>query len=900
MHGIVNTLKNNYKMMTDSDSASCTISRDNFIHGFDLLAPGLFGLFLALYQHNTHENDFMDEPNNFIILAVDFILMVMVGRRYYSNFIFHGIPDTFRSTQACVQRQCNKDTREAKQDQPSKKVHAMSAVVSLSSLSAFFYAALVYTSRINDDTISIDMLSSPFWMFMALTLSNKLKIWIKHHFSTKAREHVNKLEASFPKTVTRFYHVEKEDKHTWHDMKMSRDAVQVSHYLIVEHDDFIPVDGTILNHDRDLMVQIQSSVFISGEDKARGLKHGDFVYAGMKNTSGQHILVSPQKPPLTSQLATLIRAGKETKSIHTQMENTSKRLSDYFLRAILFVAAVSFIVNASVQGFELAMKVVINIFFAACPCTLEYAISVPMMFLLQRCYQNNIILQNPTVLDAMANVACVAFDKTGTLTTLQFDELYFDQCEDDMLDKQCWHNIIFYLQDKRRQEPRYRTDKYANSVLACEVPESKAFDETKPKAIQHFPQGITATWQEKSLHIGSIAFLKDNDIKTDGQFVTEEKPGSKIWLAYDNKVLGYVGFTQQIRAEVKPLFEALQQRQIKIAILSGDTQQNVSRFVAENSLSSDLALGDLLPTVKQKKIDAFKQRYGTTMYVGDGGNDSLAGAAADVGVGLLDHTLMLVPGFDIAIHSFQHLYHLFKLKDLLVQHQKYSLYLAIGYLSIGVSLAGILFPALGISVSPIWFGCSMAFSSTLVMAVATILSKDVSALLDLDANDLVNALPRIAAKGDAKDSDPLLLGADSDSRVMYTAEDGDMALDVCADESPPTSDLLSMSVQSYTVEITTATCFACQGTVARGLTELNKQGDPYIMVSEYPDQFQFIQLTVFTNKNSMEMMAYLKGEIDDIGHEIQLTPIAVPSVENEDTMSYESTQVAQAFSTFRR
>ena len=132
-------------------------------------------------------------------------------------------------------------------------------------------------------------------------------------------------------------------------------------------------------------------------------------------------------------------------------------------------------------------------------------------------------------------------------------------------------------------------------------------------------------------------FLKSVDLN-------ETEGWSLIFVARDDRCVGWVGLQDQTRAEAKEALAELKEAGVRrIAMISGDRQPVATRVAAE--IGCEEAKGDCLPQNKVEFVRAMKAKGYRVAVVGDGVNDAPALAAGDIGIA------MGAAGSEVAIHS---------------------------------------------------------------------------------------------------------------------------------------------------------------------------------------------------------------------------------------------------------
>ena len=156
---------------------------------------------------------------------------------------------------------------------------------------------------------------------------------------------------------------------------------------------------------------------------------------------------------------------------------------------------------------------------------------------------------------------------------------------------------------------------------------------------------------------------------------------------------------------------------IKIFIASGDNQKNVDFVARECSITT--AFGELSPQDKAQKVAKLQAQGEVVVFVGDGTNDAPALATADVGMAMSSGTDLAIESASLVLmsHSLVKIIRSIEISRQTVCNIKQNLFFAFAYNIICIPIAaGVLYPVLGILLSPIFAALAMSLSSlTLVL-----------------------------------------------------------------------------------------------------------------------------------------------------------------------------------------
>ena len=225
----------------------------------------------------------------------------------------------------------------------------------------------------------------------------------------------------------------------------------------------------------------------------------------------------------------------------------------------------------------------------------------------------------------------------------------------------------------------------------------------------------------EKLFVGSQRILEENSISLSAKQVADidllDKNGlSIVFLAINKKVTGIFGIADQVREESASVVASLKKKGIASILLSGD-KKKTARVIAEQ-LGIDEYRAEVLPQEKEAEIKSLRKTYGVIAMVGDGINDAPALSSADVGIAMGGGTDVAIESSDITLlrSDISLVPTALNLSKATMVNIKQNLFWAFGYNVVLIPVAmGILYPAFGIMLNPIFAGAAMAFSSVSVV-----------------------------------------------------------------------------------------------------------------------------------------------------------------------------------------
>ncbi|PUD65102.1 heavy metal translocating P-type ATPase [Helicobacter pylori] len=361
----------------------------------------------------------------------------------------------------------------------------------------------------------------------------------------------------------------------------------------------IALDGVLLNN-----ASVDASL-ISGEFKPLELGVNDPILGGYVNVGvpfSYRVSANFQNSRLSSLLETLKKSFLEKPLI----ESSANKIADIFSKAVLFLAFVSFLLWQFGLGgnFEKALMVCISVLVISCPCA--FALATPIALVIGVFKNPLIVFKEALFLETLAKVKKIFIDKTGTLT------------QKEVLLKE---KIIHEEFDERLLKSLLKTREHlAHSAIL----KTLNGDEVVLEKIEFFAHGLKANYQNETLLVGSLKFLKSMGV----DLKVKESANIMVGFAKNKTLCALFILEERLKANAKEVIQALQNKGLELEILSGDNESSVKECAKKLGISKYHA--HLTPEDKAQIISSYQ---GVCAMVGDGNNDALALKQASVSLG---------------------------------------------------------------------------------------------------------------------------------------------------------------------------------------------------------------------------------------------------------------------------
>ncbi|WP_234005432.1 heavy metal translocating P-type ATPase [Arthrobacter sp. PGP41] len=394
----------------------------------------------------------------------------------------------------------------------------------------------------------------------------------------------------------------------------------------------MPADGTVV----DGQAEFDESM-ITGESKTVPRGPGDSVVAGTVATDTS-VRVRVTAVGDDTALAGIQRLVAEAQSSSSRAQALADRAAAFLFYFAAGAGLVTFIAWTLMGSIPDAVTRTVTVLVIACPHALGLAIPLVIAISTEQAARAGVLIKNRMALERMRTIDVVLFDKTGTLTTGQpqlVDVAAADGVAADEL------LALAAAVESDSEHPVARAIVRAARERNLALPAAAGFTSLTGR-------GVRATVDGRTVHVGGPALLRELGAVEPSALAQSTRGwmdrGAAVLHVIDDdgSVLGAVSLEDAVRTESRQAVAALQNRGVKVGMITGDARQ-VARAVAAD-LKIDEVFAEVLPADKDKKVAELQARGLKVAMVGDGVNDSPALARAEVGIAI-------GAGTDVAMES---------------------------------------------------------------------------------------------------------------------------------------------------------------------------------------------------------------------------------------------------------
>ena len=399
--------------------------------------------------------------------------------------------------------------------------------------------------------------------------------------------------------------------------KVDPDDVKIGEIIVVKPGEKIPLDGKVIEGRTSLDTKA-----LTGESLPREVIEGEDVLSGCINLNGV-IKVKVTKEYGESTVSKILDLVENASSKKSKSENFITKFAQYYTPIVVIIAVILAIIPPLViEGavFSDWIYRALSFLVVSCPCAL--VISIPLSFFggIGGASKMGILVKGSNYLEALSNTEIIVFDKTGTLTEGVFEVQKIkaeDISEEELL------KIAAYAEN------------YSNHPISISLKNAynKDINEDEIKKSEEIAgMGITARIGEQDVLVGNEKLMKEKGI----QFEKSSDVGTILYVAIENKYVGYILISDKIKKDSKKAILELKKNHIKQTVMLTGDKKDVGENVAKE-LGLDKVYTELLPDGKVEKVESLlkeKSEKGKLAFVGDGINDAPVLALADIGIAM--------------------------------------------------------------------------------------------------------------------------------------------------------------------------------------------------------------------------------------------------------------------------
>ena len=483
--------------------------------------------------------------------------------------------------------------------------------------------------------------------------------------------------------------------------------VHVGDRLRVRPGEKVPVDGQVV----DGRSSVDESM-ITGEPVPIEKVAGDPVTGATINGTGSLVIEAKRvgSDTMLSQIVEMVAAAQRSRA---PIQKYADKVAGWFVPVVIGVAVLAFIAWA-IWGPEptlaYALVAAVAVLIIACPCALGLATPMSIMTATGRGAQAGVLIKNAEALERFEKIDTLIVDKTGTLTEGKPKLVAIlpqpGKDEEEVL------RVAASL-ERGSEHPLAEAIVNGAEERGIALVEATEFEAVTGKGVQGKVDG-------QAVALGNKAMIEDLGL-TAGDLVERanqrrDEGETVMFVAIEGVIAGLVSVADPVKETTPDALNALHALGLRIIMATGDNERTAKAVAAR--LGIDEIRADVLPEDKARIIRELQNGGARVAMAGDGVNDAPALAQADVGIAM-------GTGADVAIESagitlvkgnLDGIVRARRLAQATMRNIRQNLFFALIYNAAGVPVAaGVLYPVMGMLISPMFAAFAMSASSISVV-----------------------------------------------------------------------------------------------------------------------------------------------------------------------------------------
>ena len=479
--------------------------------------------------------------------------------------------------------------------------------------------------------------------------------------------------------------------------------------VIVRQGGRIPVDGTVTAGSG----TVDESA-LTGESMPVEKGAGDKAVSATILTGG-YLELTADRVGADTTLSQIIQLMEQAASGKAPISRLADKISAVFVPVVISIALLAAILWATVDGMgvRFCLSIAIAVLVISCPCALGLATPVAITVATGKAAERGILIKSAASLELLGRVDTVVLDKTGTVTAgtpqvtdvlcvpgVTEEELL---CAAASLEKPSGHPLA----DAIVQEAARR------SIPLCAVSDFNAVP----------GGGVQAVLDGKTLYAGNDRYMTLIGAGTAALRAAAEALAAAgktpLYFAEEQQLLGVVAVADVVKPDSAAAIAALRRSGREVVLLTGDDRRTAEAIARQ--VGVERVIAQVLPQDKARCVKELQKDGRLVAMVGDGVNDAPALVTADVGLAIGAGTDVAIESADVVLmhNSLMDIVDAAALSRATLRNIRQNLFWAFFYNAIGIPVAaGVLYPALQLTLDPMLAAAAMSLSSVCVVSNA--------------------------------------------------------------------------------------------------------------------------------------------------------------------------------------
>ncbi|KGD85828.1 heavy metal translocating P-type ATPase [Rhizobium sp. YS-1r] len=484
--------------------------------------------------------------------------------------------------------------------------------------------------------------------------------------------------------------------------------------VVIRPGERIPVDGTVI----DGTSNVDESM-ISGEPLPVEKAAGATVVGGTINKTGS-FRFRADKVGRDTMLAQIIRMVEQAQGAKLPIQTLVDKITAWFVPMVIAFAILTFAVWAFYGPSPALTHALINavaVLIIACPCAMGLAVPTSIVVGGGRAAELGVLFRKGEALQELRNVSLVVLDKTGTVTKgrPELTDLVTTEglAGDEVL------KLVASV-EAQSEHPIAEAIVKAAEAKGIAVPKAEKFESVTGYGIQAVVDG-------RKVAVGADRFMEKLGLSVEefaeaaSRLADEGK--TPLYAAVDGKLAAVIAVADPLKPASRAAIRALREMGVEVAMVTGDNRRTAEAIARQVGITRVVA--EVLPEGKVAAVHEMRAQRSQSgrkiAFVGDGINDAPALAEADIGIAIGTGTDVAIESADVVLvgGELSGAVSAIAMSRATMVNIKQNLFWAFGYnVALIPVAAGVLYPAFGLTLSPMIAAGAMALSSVFVLGNA--------------------------------------------------------------------------------------------------------------------------------------------------------------------------------------
>ncbi len=454
---------------------------------------------------------------------------------------------------------------------------------------------------------------------------------------------------------------------------------------------------------------------LTGEPVPVAKTVGDEVVGGSINQNGQLTFCATRIGQDTL-LARIVQMVQDAQSAKLPIQGIVDRVTAVFVPVVMTLALATFLgwlLFGPEPALTFALINAVAVLIIACPCAMGLATPTSIMVGTGRAAELGVLFRKGDALQTFRDCQVIALDKTGTLTEGR------PVLSDFVVQEGFDHDEVLQLLASAEQHSEHPI---ARAIVTAAIGRSLPLLPTDQ--YETLPgMGVSATIGSTRIDIGADRFAEERRVSltavSDISNQLAETGKSPLYALINNRLAAVIAVADTIKPTSREAVAAFHALGLKVAMITGDHQRTADAIATQ--IGIDEVVAGVMPDGKVAAIRQLREQYGTLAFVGDGINDAPALAEADVGIAVGTGTDIAIESSDVVLMSgdLNGVVNALSISRATLRNIRQNLFWAFAYnVALIPVAAGVLYPAVGVLLSPMLAAGAMAMSSVFVVTNA--------------------------------------------------------------------------------------------------------------------------------------------------------------------------------------